>query len=130
MAALTEDQTRRLRELMQQRRERLIGEIRDVLSRTGEHPYGELAEVPDIGDQSIADLLIDVDNAMVHRDVEEIRVIDAAFQRMDEGSYGICVDCGQEVDFERLSAFPTAKRCFPCQVRHEKTYAHDPMSKL
>lgn len=130
MAALTEDQTRHLSEVMQQRREELLGEIRDVLSPTGEHPFGELAEVADIGDQSIADLLIDVDNAMVHRDVEEIRDIDAAFQRMDEGRYGICVDCGQAVDYERLSAFPTAKRCVPCQAQHEKTYAHDSMSKL
>lgn len=130
MSSLTEHQSEHLKRLVQQRREELLGEIREVLGRTGEHPYGDLAGVPDTGDEAIADLLIDVDNAMVHRDVQEIRDIDAALQRMDDGSYGVCMECGLEIGYDRLTAYPTAKRCAPCQGQHEKTHAHETMAKF
>lgn len=53
---------------------------------------------------------------------EELRGIEAARQRLAEGTYGICVDCGVEIRFERLQAQPVAARCLECQARHENTY--------
>lgn len=41
----------------------------------------------------------------------ELRLIDAALARMDEGSYGECVDCGEPIPMERLEALPFAIRC-------------------
>lgn len=125
MTQLSEDQIQQLQEALQQRRDMLRGQIMEVLDRTGEHPYGELAGVPDLGDASVADLLIDLDNAMVHRDVEEIRDIEWALERIDQADYGNCIDCGLPIDFERLQVFPSAKRCLPCQGQHEKTHIHD-----
>ncbi|MBI4755082.1 MAG: TraR/DksA family transcriptional regulator [Betaproteobacteria bacterium] len=115
---------------MNERREQLLAEIREVQTRTGEHPYGELAEVPDTADEAVADLLIDVDHAMVDRDVQELRNIEAALQRMDDGSYGLCAHCGCTIEQERMLAFPTATRCRPCQEVYEKTYAHGPTPTL
>lgn len=125
MAELSKAQVNELREALQQRQLTLRGQIMEVLARTGENPYGELAGIPDIGDASVADLLIDLDNAMVHRDVEEIREIEAALERMDRGDYGNCLDCGLDIEFERLQAFPAAKRCLPCQGQYERTHVHD-----
>lgn len=125
MSALTQTQMKHLAQLLHERRTQLRGEIMEVLGRTGEHPYGELAEVPDPGDASTADLLIDIDNAMVHRDVQEVRDIDAALKRIDDDSYGNCTDCGLAIEYKRLQAFPTAKRCVLCQGQHEKTHVHD-----
>lgn len=130
MAHLTRLQIEHLQALLQRRRQQLREEIREVLIRTGEHPYGELAAVPDKGDESAADLLIDLDNAMVHRDVEAIRDIEAAQERMEQGGYGTCIDCGLDIDYERLLAFPAARRCLLCQSQHEKTHAHDGMPTL
>lgn len=125
MTELSESQIQQLTDSLQQRRTALRTQIMEVLSRTGEHPYGELAGVPDVGDASVADLLIDLDNAMVHRDVEEIRQIEAALERISRGEYGNCIDCGLAIEFERLQVFPSAKRCLPCQGQHEKTHIHD-----
>lgn len=122
---LTKPQIDELKEMLQERRRKLRAEIMEVLARTGEHPYGELAGTPEVGDASVADLLIDLDNAMVHRDIEEIREIEAATERMARGEYGNCIDCSLAIDFERLQAFPAAKRCLPCQGQYEKTHAHD-----
>jgi RNA polymerase-binding transcription factor DksA len=49
---------------------------------------------------------------------------------MEEGSYGVCVDCGGEIEYERLKAAPAAFRCINCQRLHEKTYASPGGSSL
>jgi len=125
MTQLSKGQIQQLKDSLQERRDALRGQIMEVLARTGETPYGELAGIPDVGDASVADLLIDIDNAMVHRDVEEIREIEAALERMSQGDYGNCIDCGLAIEVERLQAFPVAKRCLLCQGQYEKTHIHD-----
>jgi signal-transduction protein with cAMP-binding, CBS, and nucleotidyltransferase domain len=44
--------------------------------------------------------------------------------------YGICIDCEQEIEYERLCAYSTAKRCARCQNVHERTFATAPRSTL
>jgi RNA polymerase-binding protein DksA len=80
--------------------------------------------VADSGEASVADLLVDLEAAMTDRDMRELREIDAAQQRMRDGNYGECLDCGGEIDFERLRANPVAVRCIVCQTQHEKSFAH------
>ena len=43
-----------------------------------------------------------------------------ALRRLDEGTYGICVDCGKPVPENRLRARPEAARCLACQARWDK----------
>ncbi len=64
----------------------------------------------------------DVDAAEVSHDSEELREIAAALRRLDDGTYGTCLDCGAGIDAARLHAEPAAARCVACQARHEKTY--------
>lgn len=52
--------------------------------------------------------------------VQAIRDVEAAFRRIRMGVYGICMDCGERIGFDRLQAYPTAKRCLACQKRHEE----------
>ena len=68
-------------------------------------------------------LIQDLDQADASRDLSELRTLDAASVRMDEGSYGICTNCGQDIGFERLRAKPAAERCIQCQTQFEKTHA-------
>ena len=75
---------------------------------------------------SIADLLSDVAQAEVARDVNEVRDINAAQARIAAGTYGTCIDCGQPIGKARLEAYPTAKRCIADQERREKLRAGAP----
>ena len=113
-----------LRRALEERRTLLLEELRrDAGRRLREERFGELAgPVHDLGDESIAALLSDVGNAELSRDVEELREVEAARTRLAERAYGICVDCGAQIGFERLHAAPAAARCVECQARHEKTY--------
>jgi len=100
----------------------LRDEIRATLARSDKEGYTDIAgRVGDLEDQSLADLLVDVNLAEVTRDVEEIRAIERALKRIALDTYGVCVSCGQPIERERLEAFPTANRCAACQ----RAYEHD-----
>lgn len=45
--------------------------------------------------------------------------VEAALARLDEGTFGVCVDCGTPVPEERLEARPEAARCIECQTKAE-----------
>ncbi len=123
--ALTAQQIGQLEQQLKARRIALVEEIRSELERSGEQHYVDLAgRVADAGDAAVADLLVDVDASMADRDVQELRDIEAALDRIRDGSYGECEGCGGEIEFARLHAYPTATRCIECQRQHEKTFAH------
>jgi DnaK suppressor protein len=109
----------------------LRDETREALARSDNEGYAEIAgRVGDLEDQSLADLLVDVNLAEVTRDVQEIRAIERALRRIALGTYGICVSCGQPIERERLEAYPTANRCAVCQRAYEHGHASTPTPKL
>ncbi|HUN69022.1 MAG TPA: TraR/DksA family transcriptional regulator [Burkholderiales bacterium] len=129
--ALTKEQIEKFGRTIEKRREELLVEIRGDVARARDESYGELAGgVVDTGDEAVADLISDLDNAETSRDLNELRDLEAAQKRLEDGSYGDCVDCGAEIDLARLRAVPGAARCVKCQSVHEKTYAHQGEPKL
>lgn len=46
--------------------------------------------------------------------LQEVRQIREALRRISQGSYGVCVKCGEPIDPKRLRALPTATRCISC----------------
>lgn len=52
--------------------------------------------------------------AIENSERQEIRQIQAALQRIAEGTYGVCANCGEAIDPRRLAALPTATRCIAC----------------
>jgi len=128
---LTQNQTEELRGLIDRRRNALLVELREDAARAREQPYSEHAgPAPDTGDESVATLIADLEQADVTRDLDEFRSLETARDRMAGGDYGVCVDCGGDIAFERLKATPSALRCIDCQARREKTYGGDPKPSL
>ena len=122
--ALAREQAVELRNVIEQRRSALLNELREDVARARREQFGELAgPVPDAGDESVADLIADLDQADLSRDVDELRAIEAARERLAEGHYGECVNCGRDIDYNRLRANPAALRCIDCQRQYEKTHA-------
>jgi len=122
--ALTPGQTEQLLRMIESRRQVLQAELHEGIDRAREDSFGDLAgPAPDAGDESVATLIGDIDHADVSRDMAELRALDAARGRLQDGSYGVCADCGSEIEYARLKAAPAAFRCIGCQRLHEKTYA-------
>jgi DnaK suppressor protein len=62
----------------------------------------------------------DLELALDAHDNAEIGAVNAALKRIEDGSYGECVDCGTHIAEARLHAAPEAARCIPCQEKWEK----------
>lgn len=124
MSDLTQDQVRGLEERIRSRKALLLAEIRTALARSSRSQYVDLlGEGGDAADESVASLLRDITESEIARDVGEVRDIVAAEQRLAAGRFGTCIDCEAPIDYARLQAYPTAKRCLPCQAHREKTRA-------
>lgn len=129
---LSQAQLAALRQNLEDAYRSLLEEVRDELEATENQQYVEIiGRVPtDSGDAAVGDALADLNLAIIDRHVREIRDIEAAVARIRDGGFGACMDCGDDIDYERLLAYPTAKRCLGCQQRREKLYAHEGTPKL
>jgi len=71
-------------------------------------------------DLALHDLAEELTLKLGEQDSRMVADIDQALLRLDEGSYGICVRCGQEIDERRLEALPTARYDAACQTAIEQ----------
>jgi len=62
----------------------------------------------------------DLEFALDDRESAEIRLVDAALERIKTGGYGQCLDCGEDIPAARLHAAPEAPRCIACQEKVER----------
>lgn len=107
-----------LRRSFLQRARVLRGEISGKLGEAADEAGG-MNRGGDYGDQAFASGESSLDFAEAGRDIDELRAIDAALSSIDQGKYGLCIDCGDEIPSQRLLAQPLALRCLKCQQRHE-----------
>jgi RNA polymerase-binding transcription factor DksA len=126
MKHLKHSQVAQLDRALETRNRELREEIRALLLESDEEHHRDLAgAVADVGDESVANMLADLDAAFIDRHIRELREVESARQRLAAGTYAMCVRCGQGIGYERLAVYPTAIRCFACEAQHEKTYVHE-----
>lgn len=105
---------RRERDLQQK-----IAEHRDALddaSRPAD-PAG------DIADKAFDRSRAEVEHDLIEMSLQELAEIAALRERLANGTYGECIQCGEPIAPARLEVNPTARRCAECQSRHEKRSA-------
>ena len=128
---LSDEQIHRLRERLDNRFNDLWHEIGAELKGSAREHFLQIAgEVQDLEDRSVADLLADLNMTILDKHVQETRDINSALIRIDKGTYGICSGCGGSIDFDRMTANPTAERCVHCQDVYEKTHVEGFHSSL
>jgi len=128
---LTDKQLHEFKNKLKNRFYELREEVRLEMLNSGKQPFIELAgKVHDLEEESVADMLVDLQLANIDRHIEEIRDIDAALIRIANLNYGTCCDCDAAINEQRLMAYPTAKRCLACQKRYDKTHAQTGHSSL
>lgn len=99
--------------------ERLVALKRGILSRRNllskdkeriSHPYPE-----SLDDQATASENDEVIDELDMQDSLELRDINDALTRVKDGSFGICISCGDEISKQRLKAMPYAENCIECE---------------
>jgi DnaK suppressor protein len=117
--ALSEHQIADLRARMIARSRLLEGEIAAKL-RDSTEDMDMLGRVGDNADLAWVETESGLDLSEAQRDIEEWRGLRDALRRIEQGSYGVCTDCGADVPVERLHSQPLALRCIGCQSHVER----------
>jgi DnaK suppressor protein len=101
-----------LRTVLHQRRDELTRTLRGDLSSLGGHDEDD--------DEWFED---GTTSSLVEDESDELEAIDKSLERMRDGSYGKCEECGGDIRLERLQAVPVASTCIACQRKseHEST---------
>ncbi len=120
MSRCTEAQWKRLRSLLDEQEARVRRQLSALGPTTVPVPREAPFENADLADEEVGEQTNDV---MLVRYRSELEQLNAARERMQQHSYGICVDCGEAIPFLRLQAQPTAMRCLPCQTACERRWA-------
>lgn len=97
------------------RKERLTTRL-DYLNRRLRRIEDELDEPVDRGDESIEREDDEVLEDLGASGLQEIRMIEAALDRIEQGNYGVCVVCGEPIGEARLDALPQTPVCRDCAV--------------
>ena len=114
------ERTERLRKLLLAEKRRLWEELRrEVFEKVGEELHGQYDFPQDPGERSLLDVLEDTGLALADLRRQELTRLEAALQRLTDGRYGVCEECGAEIDEQRLRLVPYAARCVACQATHE-----------
>ena len=107
-----------LKTMLEDRRRELMkdvqGRIRDVRADGSKD-----REVLDQGESSEVDIQEDIEFALIQMKSETLNKIDAALRRLEDGSYGDCFECSDEISEARLRALPFAVRCKDCEEARE-----------
>ncbi|MBO9513612.1 MAG: TraR/DksA family transcriptional regulator [Variovorax sp.] len=121
MTGLSDKQLAALRKRLDKRELELSAELAAINSEAidgpARVPQEEVSDLADLGEAATRET---VRQAEKDRDALELRQIAAAKERMRQGRYGLCIDCGAPIPRARLEVQPASERCVPCQEAFER----------
>ena len=104
-------------------RQKLLSWKEDILREAREtlqHLHDESQNHPDIADRASSETDRAIELRARDRQRKLIAKIDAALQRIDDGTYGFCEETGEPISLKRLDARPIATLSIEAQERHER----------
>jgi DnaK suppressor protein len=113
---MSKEQTEHFREILNSWKRDLMVEV----DRTVSHMKDEAANFPDPNDRATQEEEFSLELRTRDRERKLIRKIDEALKRLDDGSYGYCLETGEEIGIKRLEARPVATLSIEAQERRER----------
>ncbi len=115
-----------LRQMLEDRRRELMNEVQGKI-RDARAEGGKEREVLDQGESSEVDIQEDIEFALIQMKSETLNKIEEALHRLEEGTFGYCFECGEEISERRLRALPFAVRCKDCEETRENVQQRERM---
>ena len=116
MNGLHQDQLALLHSMLEQR----LSAIADTTERVSGHELAVEEVETSPADKATVRLLNDLALEAAGHHVARMRLLRHALAKFEDGSYGLCEECGGDIGFSRLQARPEARLCIGCQTRLEK----------
>jgi DnaK suppressor protein len=113
---MSKDQLEHFRQILQSWKQDLMVEV----DRTVSHMKDEAANFPDPNDRATQEEEFSLELRTRDRERKLIRKIDEALKRTEDGSYGYCLETGEEIGIKRLEARPVATLSIEAQERRER----------
>ncbi len=107
----------RFRKLLQSQREALLGNAKRALSGD---IHVDPDDFPDEIDTASSEVNLQFTGRLREREQGLLAKIDAALLKIEEGSFGECVSCGEDIGMKRLRARTVAELCIECKSEQEK----------
>jgi len=109
-----------LKGILEERRREIMSEVQGRMRDVRAEGAGSTVQgVLDAAESSEADIQDEIEFALIQMKAETLNRIDEALRRLEEGTYGYCLECGEEVNEKRLRALPFAVRCKDCEEAKE-----------
>ena len=121
--ALTKKELKKFQELLEEKRKAVLERARQMLSV--ENMALDTNDLPDEMDLASSEYLQSFTFRLRGREKSFLDKIEKALARIDDGTFGICEECGEEISVKRLEARPETTLCIRCkedQERAEKDY--------
>jgi DnaK suppressor protein len=118
-----------LKLMLEERRREILSQVHDKIRdvRT-ENVSGKVNTVLDQVESSEAGIQEDIEFALIQMKAETLNKINEALARLEEGAYGNCFECGEEIAQQRLRALPFAVRCRDCEEARETAQRRERMA--
>ena len=113
---MNKEQTEHFRMILNTWKRDLMNEV----DRTVLHMKDEAANFPDPNDRATQESEFSLELRTRDRERKLIRKIDEAIKRIEDGTYGYCIETGEEIGIKRLEARPVATLCVEAQERRER----------
>ena len=112
------------REKLKYHRDKLLKMRRELIDKLNER-YNDAMSLGEDGTQDAADEAYNLYNknlmlGRVETDALKLRLIEQALVRIDNGSYGVCIECEEDIEEKRLEYVPFARYCTDCKTELEK----------
>ena len=78
--------------------------------------------IQDIGDESVTIYNRHLLLSLSENEREKLLEVDEALDRIEDGSFGMCEECGEPISLKRLEVMPNARYCIKCQEELERTH--------
>ena len=111
---------KQLRAALEAERDELLGQVSDLDSEAEVSRWRDGGFDDDPADSGSANLERDRVQSLSGHARRILAEVEAALQRMDEGTYGVCANCGQAIERDRLEALPYATLCMDCKRGEER----------
>jgi DnaK suppressor protein len=107
----------KFKKILLKEREQIVGEVKQIVESSKE--MGQDG-IQDIGDEAANIYNKQILLSLNENERTRLQEVDESLDRIGNGTYGICEECGEPIGLKRLEVRPVAKYCVPCKTKMEK----------
>lgn len=115
------------KQLLLEQKKTLIGQAMDHDEDIVEVREEQASDPLDLASKTSS---LEMMSVLEHNERRVIEELDLALEKIDDGSYGTCEDCGETIGTARLEAMPTARLCIECKAQQESGVLPDHVEPL